>query len=92
MNVEPSSSDCGRKNRRLQETTAFCDIVDSSDSTFVERVAMISPTDTAYRLLPTSPSARERMGVSAFDREALRIIVKSLCGSVSRTRRSGRHY
>jgi hypothetical protein len=31
----------------LQETTAFCDIVDSSDSTFVERVAMISPTDTA---------------------------------------------
>jgi hypothetical protein len=40
---------------------AFCDIVDSSDSTFVERVAMISPTDTAYRLLPTSPSARELM-------------------------------
>jgi hypothetical protein len=40
---------------------AFCNIVDSSDSTFVERVAMISPTDIAYRLLPTSPSARELM-------------------------------
>src|SRR5260370_15427880 len=61
MNVEPSSSDCGARSRRLQETTAFCDIVDSSDSTFIESVAMISPTDTAYRLLPTSPSARELM-------------------------------
>ena len=62
MNVESSSSDLrAQKSGRLQEATAFCDIVDSLNSTFVECFAMISPTDTAYRLLPTSPSARELM-------------------------------
>jgi hypothetical protein len=37
-------------------------------------------------------SVRSWMGVSAFDREALRIRREVLCGSFSRARRPGRHY
>src|ERR1700733_7939666 len=31
----------GARSRRLQETTAFCDIVDSSDSTFVDSLRVL---------------------------------------------------